>query len=238
MEAGDPIFAEFATALRWAVAPLQPAPGALDALAAASDLRALKKGEHLLRMGDVAGHLFFVGNGLLRYYHLDPATGTERTGQFFDHGQVVTDVESFLSGRPAKTSFQAIAPSQVLRLPRVAVLAAYDADHAIERYGRLMVQDALAGSQRRAERLLTLSPEEMYRTFVATRPEVARRVPQYLIASYLGITPEALSRIRGRAAGRPPREGAQAADPGPRHQPRVAASALSHPVAGVPKTRS
>lgn len=208
MQADDPVFQEFAAALRRAADPLRSTAVALDALAAACDLRALKKGEHLLRMGDVAGHLFFVGAGLLRYYHLDAATGTERTGQFFDQGQVVTDVESFLSGRPAKTSFQAIAPSLVLRLPRGAVLAAYDADHAIERYGRLMVQEALAGAQRRAERLLTLSPEELYRTFVATRPEVARRVPQYLIASYLGITPEALSRIRGRSARRPPGEGA------------------------------
>lgn len=207
MQADHPVFAEFSATLRRAASPLEPAPEALDALAATCDLRALTKGEHLLRMGDVAGHLFFVASGLLRYYHLDPATGTERTGQFFDQGQVVTDVESFLSGRPAKTSFQAIAPSQVLRLPRGAVLAAYDADHAIERYGRLMVQDALAGSQRRAERLLTLSPEEMYRTFVATRPEVARRVPQYLIASYLGITPEALSRIRGRSVRKQPGEG-------------------------------
>jgi CRP-like cAMP-binding protein len=207
MQAGDPVFAEFAVALRTAAAPLEPAPGALDSLASACDLRVVKKGEHLLRIGDVSGHLFFVGDGLIRYYHLDAATGTERTGQFFDQGQVVTDVESFLSGRPAKTSFQAIVPSQVLRLPRGAVLAAYDADHAIERYGRLMVQEALVGSQRRAERLLTLSPEEMYRTFVATRPEVARRVPQYLIASYLGITPEALSRIRGRSARRRPEVG-------------------------------
>ena len=84
-------------------------------------------------------------------------------------------------------------------------MAAYDADHAVERFGRIMVEGALMGSQRRTAGLLSLSPDERYRRFVATRPEVARRVPQYLIASYLGITPEALSRIRGRLARRPPR---------------------------------
>ena len=61
-----------------------------------------------------------------------------------------------------------------------------------------MVEAALVGSQRRSTSLLTLAPDERYRTFVNARPEVARRVPQYLIASYLGITPESLSRIRGR----------------------------------------
>ena len=80
--------------------------------------------------------------------------------------------------------------------------AGYGADHAIERFGRLMLEEALIGSQRRASRLLTLQPEDRYRRFVETRPEVVRRVPQYLIASYLGLTPESLSRIRRRIAGR------------------------------------
>lgn len=199
----DPAFAAFAGGIVAAARPLVPAPAVLAQLAAACDLSDLAKGDHLLRLGDRAEHVFFVNRGLLRYYFLDAATGTERTGQFFDEGQVVTDVDSFLTGRPARTSFEAIAPAQVLRLPRAALDAAYDRDHAVERYGRLMVQQALTGSQLRAERLLTLSPEERYRTFVGTRPDVARRVPQYLIASYLGITPEALSRIRARAS-RPP----------------------------------
>jgi CRP-like cAMP-binding protein len=203
VNADHPAFRAFAATLVAAVRPLVPQPAVLARLAGASDLLALRKGDHLLRLGDQAEHVFFVKRGLLRYYFLDADSGTERTGQFFDEGQVVTDAESFLTGRAARTSFAAIAPSEVLRLPRDALTEAYDRDHAVERYGRLMVQQALTGSQLRAERLLTLTPEERYRTFVTTRPEVARRVPQYLIASYLGITPEALSRIRARAA-RPP----------------------------------
>jgi CRP-like cAMP-binding protein len=151
----------------------------------------------------VAGHLFFVARGLLRYYYLDPESGQERTGQFFDEGRVFTDAASFLGRQPATQSIEALEPSEVLGLPRAAVYAAYERDHAVERFGRVMVEEALVGSQRRAANLLTLSPEERYRAFVQGRPEVARRVPQYLVASYLGITPEALSRIRGRLARRP-----------------------------------
>lgn len=203
MQMTDPAFAAFVRLLRQAVLPLEPDARVVDVLAAACDVQNLGKGDHLLRMGDVTGHIYFVVHGLLRYYHLDPASGEERTGQFFDETRVFTEAASFMAQVPATQSIQALEPAQVLRVPRDALYAAYAADHAVERFGRLMVEEALVGSQRRATNLLTLSPDERYRTFVAVRPEVARRVPQYLIASYLGITPEALSRIRGRLARKP-----------------------------------
>lgn len=178
--------------------------GTITALARACDLKSVAKGEDLLRVGDVAGHLFFVVQGLLRYYFTDPETGEERTGQFFDETRLFTDAASFLARTPATQAIQALEDSTVLRLPRAAIYAAYENDHALERFGRVMVEEALVGSQRRAANLLTLTADERYRTFVTTRPEVARRVPQYLIASYLGITPEGLSRIRGRLAKKPP----------------------------------
>ncbi|HKL45990.1 MAG TPA: hypothetical protein VJ906_07070, partial [Roseovarius sp.] len=66
--------------------------------------------------------------------------------------------------------------------------------------GRLMLETALVGSQRRSGNLLNLTPDQRYRRFIETRPTLARRVPQYLVASYLGLTPESLSRIRRRIA--------------------------------------
>lgn len=203
MPTNSATFDRFAQVVARATEPLAPSEAVLARLAVASDLRRPGRGDHLLRAGEVAGHLFFVGAGLLRYYYLDGASGEERTGQFFDEGQVFTDAASFLGQIPATQSIEALEPCEVLRLPRAAVYAAYDRDHALERFGRVMVESALVGSQRRAGSLLRLAPEERYQAFVRARPEVARRVPQYLIASYLGITPEALSRIRGRLARRP-----------------------------------
>ncbi len=199
----EQVFAAFAEVVSRATRPLAPGAEAMARLLAASSTTRAAKGDHLLRAGEVAGHLLFVGAGLLRYYYLDPEGGEERTGQFFDEGRVFTDAASFLGQVPATQSIEALEPSEVLRLPRAAVYAAFERDHAMERFGRVMVEEALVGSQRRAANLLRLSPDERYRAFVQTRPEVARRVPQYLIASYLGITPEALSRIRGRLARRP-----------------------------------
>jgi len=195
-------WAAFSDRLHKAVAPLVPGAAAFVRFQAGARHRIVNKGEHLLRAGTVADEVFFVHQGLLRYYFNDPADeGQERTGQFFDAGLIATDAESYLLRKPAEQNFEALETSSIIALPRAVLIAGYDQDHAIERFGRLMLEEALVGSQRRASRLLVLQPEERYRLFVQTRPEVARRVPQYLIASYLGLTPESLSRIRRRIAG-------------------------------------
>lgn len=194
--------AAFSDRLHKAVAPLVPGAAALARLLGGARHRLVDKGEHILRAGTVANEVFFIHTGLLRYYINDPADGgLERTGQFFDAGIVATDAESYLLRIPGEQNFEALEKSSVVALPRAVLNAGYDQDHAVERFGRLMLEAALIGSQRRANRLLVLQPEERYRRFVETRPEVARRVPQYLIASYLGLTPESLSRIRRRIAG-------------------------------------
>lgn len=193
--------AAFSDRLKKAVAPLVPGDAAMARFHQGARHQILGKGDHILRAGTVADEIFFVHQGLLRYYFNDPNEGDqERTGQFFDEGIVVTDAESFLARVPAEQNFEALERSSIVVVPRAVLQRGYDEDHAIERFGRLMLQEALIGSQRRASRLLTLQPEDRYRRFVETRPEVARRVPQYLIASYLGLTPESLSRIRRRIA--------------------------------------
>lgn len=196
----DPARAAFFAAIGSAVAPLELSGAVTAELSAACDLKPVAKGQDLLRCGEVAEHIFFVVKGLLRFTFTDPETGEERTAQFFDENRLFTDAASFMTGTPATQAIQALEDGLVLRVPRAAVYAAYARDHAFERFGRLMVEEALIGSQRRSNNLLRLGPDELYRTFWATRPEVARRVPQYVIASYIGITPEALPRIRGRLA--------------------------------------
>jgi len=193
--------AAFSHRLQTAVLPLVPGEAALNRLHQGARHRVLSKGDHILRAGTIADEVFFVHTGLLRYYFNDPNDeGQERTGQFFDDGIVVTDAESFLAQVPATQNFEALEASSIVVLPRTVLETGYEEDHAIERFGRLMLQEALIGSQRRASRLLTLQPEDRYRRFIETRPEIARRVPQYLVASYLGLTPESLSRIRRRIA--------------------------------------
>ena len=183
-------------------APLIPAPRAVDRLLTRCRARTVAKGAAALEAGTVVEEVLFVGPGLLRMVTEDPVTGAARTAQFFDEGQAITDPVSFFTGAPTEQRIEAVETTRVLGIPKGPLMEAYDEDHAIERFGRLLVEEALIGTQRRASRLLNLSVEDRYETFLRTRPEVARRLPQYLIASYLGVTPEALSRVRARRAKR------------------------------------
>ncbi len=176
--------------------PLISDPAVRKTFLATVQQRHFSKGAHLCREGDAAEALYFVTSGLLRYYYL--ADGVEHTGQFFDEDMFVADVFALTTGAPVIQNIDALTDTDVLVIPRVALLAAYDTDHAMERFGRRAIEAAAAGSQRRNANLLQLSPEQRYAQFLKVRPEVANRVPLYVIASYLGITPEALSRIRRR----------------------------------------
>lgn len=177
-------------------APLVPGEPALLRLLGATRELSVSKGTHLARAGEAAEHLFFVRSGVLRYYYL--ADGVEHTGQFFSQGMVVADVSALTGGIPGQQNIDALVAAHVLAMPRAALLAAYDADHALERFGRRSIELAMTGAQRRSAALLMFTPEQRYRQFIKSRPEVAAVVPQYVIASYLGITPESLSRIRAR----------------------------------------
>ena len=181
--------AAFESRLREYVAPLRPNPGALRRLLDATSVRAVAAGEHLHRAGDPVAASWLILTGVFRYYLVH--RGVERTGQFFSPGMV------FGVGGDVY-SFDAVTAGSVLVIPIAAMQRAYDEDHALERFGRLNAELGFTGVRRRAANLLKLTAEERYDLLVRDRPEVARAVPLHVVASYLGVTPEALSRIRRR----------------------------------------
>jgi len=160
--------------------------------------RRLAKYEPFLRAGEVCTHLAFVNQGCMRYYYLKD--GNEYNGQFFFEGAWVGDYQSFLTGQPSIQYFEALEETELLVMAGADLRALYDARPRFERFGRLLAENVVIGSQRRTASLLFDSPEERYLKLLTERPKVIERIPLHHIASYLGIQPESLSRIRKRLA--------------------------------------
>ena len=158
--------------------------------------RQLKKKELLLMEGDVCRSVAYIEQGALRYYYT--VAGEEHTGQFFFEGDWYTDYDSFLDQKPATQCIQALEPSRVWLLPRADLYRLYAERPVFERFGRLMAEQAYRGSRARGAGLLNQTPTERYAQLVRNRPHVVQRVSQRIIATYLGIKPESLSRIRAR----------------------------------------
>jgi len=161
-------------------------------------MRRLAKHESFLQAGEVCTHIAFINKGCLRYYYLKD--GNEFNGQFFFEGSWVGDYQSFLTGQPAVQHIDALENTELLVIRRDDLQALYAEQPQFERFGRLLAENVVIGSQRRTASLLFETPEERYLKLIAERPKVVERIPLHHIASYLGIKPESLSRIRKRLA--------------------------------------
>jgi CRP-like cAMP-binding protein len=150
----------------------------------------------LLREGEVARSMYFVKEGSLRlWFNKD---GKDVTFQFFLEGQAVSSMESFLGGGPSLFSLESIEPATV------AVIGRQDWNRLHEIYPNLresFQQIVLKRMENYGRLFLSRikdSPRERYEELLREHPEIVRRIPQHFIASYLGITPVSLSRIRRR----------------------------------------
>ena len=156
-----------------------------------------KKREHLHTIDQICKHAFFIVEGAIRYYNV--IEGQEHTGQFFFENAWYSDYDSFLFERPSDQSIQALEKTTVALLSKAALLSLYEEVPKFERFGRIMAENAFMGLRKRTEALTQLSASERYLQLLEKRPQVIRRVPQRYIASYLGIRPQSLSRLRNRS---------------------------------------
>lgn len=155
------------------------------------------KKENLLEEGQICQHHYFVLKGLLRKFFINEK-GTEQTTEFAIETWWLTD--NFAYENKGHTDFyiQAVEQSTILYISQDNQEKLLKAFPIMERYFRFVYQRAYAAAQRRIQYLFSFSKEEFYFQAVRNHPEFVQRVPQYLIASYLGFTPEYLSEIRKR----------------------------------------
>ena len=157
--------------------------------------RQLERRDHLLNPGDVCNFEGFVAAGCLRVYNTDPE-GLDHILYFAPEGWWVADTQSFLFESPAELGIDALEPSEMLLIDKASKERLCLENPKFERLFRIMTQNALAAMQDRVIAAMAPSAGERYLDFRRRYPTLERRVPQYEIASYLGISPEALSRIR------------------------------------------
>ncbi len=155
----------------------------------------IRKRQFVLQEGEVCKHLAFVNEGCLRDYTVDHK-GEEHILQFAIRDWWISDLNSYLSGTPSTHAIDALQDSEVLLLEKEARDAMLEAVPVMERYFRLLLETNYIATHRRINETLSASAEERYLAFIKTYPRLVEQVPQNQIASYLGITPQSLSRIR------------------------------------------
>ena len=157
----------------------------------------LRKKQYLLQEGDVCKTIAFVEKGALRAYSVDE-NDAERIIQFGLEGWTISDLYSFLTEEPATYNIDAIEDSELVLISKSAHEELLQTMPKYETYTRLNITGAYLAMQKRLTSIISSSVEERYAEFVALYPHIAQRVPQHMIASYMGLTPETLSRVRKR----------------------------------------
>jgi CRP/FNR family transcriptional regulator, anaerobic regulatory protein len=157
---------------------------------------AVPKKSLLLWPGEVATKMHFLHKGLLRAYF--PKNGDDLTYYFFSEGQFVTAYTSFLTAHPSRMFIEALEDCELITYAKTDVEQLQADHHEIERFSHRMSQQTYLLLDARMSDFQFKSLEERYGTFVEQYAHVLQRVPQHIIASYLGVKPESLSRIRQR----------------------------------------
>ena len=171
----------------------------LRKIEAVCQYKRLRKRQYLLQEGDVWSYNAFVVKGCMRVYKIDEK-GNESILSFAIENWWTGDRESLLTGNPSAYNIDALEDSEIILInkPNFEKLCS-DIPSFNELVGAIL-QKSFIASQRRIQTFLSLSAEERYLQFIGTYPQLATRIPQGMIASYLGITAETLSRVRNQSA--------------------------------------
>lgn len=155
----------------------------------------LKQGEFAEKAGEITYHFIHVNSGCLMTYFTDK-DGDDQVIQFATSGWWTGDLHSLTTMQPSIYTTRALADSEILLLPKVRMDELLEKYPVFERYFRIMFQNSLVTHQNRIIEAFAVTAEDRYQNFQKKYPHLEQFVPLKYIASYLGITPEFLSKIR------------------------------------------
>ncbi|MBL0739812.1 Crp/Fnr family transcriptional regulator [Chryseolinea sp. Jin1] len=172
-----------------------------DDLAVRVAEQVLKRKEFVLQAGTVCHHYTFVVEGCLKMYSIDNA-GKEHNLQFAAENDWMADISSFYSDKPSKLFIETLEPSRILIITKDDLLFLYKQYPKFVRYFKVIFENKFVEMQNRVLQNISSTAEERYLTFLEQYPNLSNRIPSTQIASYLGITPEFLSKVRKDLAGK------------------------------------
>jgi CRP-like cAMP-binding protein len=159
----------------------------------------IRRKQYILEEGDICKNLTFINKGLLKAYRLDDK-GNEHITVFGWEGWWISDFKSFVNQQPAKLFIDAVEDSELLTISREKYEQLTLDVPVMDRYFRILYENSLVTKDERLISSNSYTAEEKFQRLFSYYPEIVQRVPQHLVASYLGLAPATLSRIRKKLA--------------------------------------
>lgn len=159
--------------------------------------RLFRKRQYILQEGDVCTQMCFVVSGCLRMYKIDN-DGNTHLLQFAAENYWVIDLGSFYSEQPSELNIDALEDTMVLQVSHDDLIALYTQAPKFHRIFRVLIENSFVSLQKRLLQTISSTADERYQYFLDTYPHLINRLSQIQIASFLGITPEFLSRLRNK----------------------------------------
>lgn len=160
------------------------------------NIQRLKKNELWLEEGQKCELLAFVDTGIFRFY--DVINGEEKVTAFFFSGDFVSNYRSFLTGAPSSHYIACMQDAVIYTISKPDLQHLYQKYKCFERLGRFIAEKLYLSVVQRLDSFMFADPAERYQELVNRHSRLLQDIPQYMLASYLGVKPETLSRIRGR----------------------------------------
>lgn len=157
--------------------------------------RKVKRRQFILQEGDVCKHYTFVAKGCFRKFQADDKGG-EHNLQFIAEDDWIMEIDSFYNDKPSRIYIEAMEPSVILQINKPSLFHLFTTNYKFDRNFRVIVENRLVEHETRILQAISSTAEERYLYFLHKYPQLSQRLPNTQIASYLGITPEFLSKIR------------------------------------------
>ena len=168
-----------------------------DLLLSHISCRKYLKGQYIIQQGDVCKYECFVLSGCTKTFHMDE-DGQEHILMFSIENWWVSDMGSFITQTPSDFNVQCLENTELIMFHYDNIETLYEKIPKLERFFRRIIERAFVAAQKRIVRSFSLTAKERYLFFKEQYPEIEQRIPQYMVASYLGITKEFLSKVKGQ----------------------------------------